>query len=69
MILAIWISVGVTVVLVATFGIVLYDDWLWRRHIEQMAEAHRARTDDAKPWGEVVELHPEAKTFHSRRSS
>jgi hypothetical protein len=31
MILAIWISVGVIVVLVATFGIVLYDDWLWRQ--------------------------------------
>jgi hypothetical protein len=67
MILAIWISVGVIVVLAATFGIVLYDDWQWRRHVEQMAELQRAR--DIKPWGEVVELHPEAKTFHSRRSS
>jgi hypothetical protein len=41
MILALWISVGVIVVLAATFAIVLFDDWQWRRHIENMAETQR----------------------------
>lgn len=44
---------------------VLFIDALrWNRSLKRMAEAQRT-----KPWGDVIELHPEAKTFHTRRSS
>lgn len=32
----------------------------WSARVEKMLDAQR----DAKPWGEVIELHPEAKHLH-----